>query len=151
MFGPLGFVEKNMRHLLVGVLILASLMPWAQTQSGPFGPSSYEDCVIDGAKSAMTKEALNAVYSMCRKKFGVESASPLTNSRQVGGCVVAYDGRKMTSVTKRPSGYKSRALRRDGVKLVTVYVPEEMDTTRSENWAQRMFIMAMDHCELSLF
>lgn len=35
----------------------------------PFGPNSYEDCVLDGIKNAKSDQAANAVMFACRKKF----------------------------------------------------------------------------------
>lgn len=149
MYGSLGYANTTMCHLVRLTLILCSFLPVSYGHAGLLGPSTYEDCVLEGVKTAKTKEAVGAVYAMCKRKFDIPSALPPPLPKQTGQCVVAYDGRKMISVTVKPTGYKSRALKKDGVKVVTVFVPQEMDTTRVENWAERMFIMAMDHCEIS--
>lgn len=39
------------------------------TQAGLFGPSNYDDCVLEGVKNAKTDAAVNAVRSACYNKF----------------------------------------------------------------------------------
>lgn len=38
-------------------------------QGGIFGPSSYEDCVLEGLKTAKTENAVSSLHYVCRKKF----------------------------------------------------------------------------------
>ncbi|MBT8587838.1 hypothetical protein G6675_06080 [Polynucleobacter paneuropaeus] len=37
--------------------------------AGIFGPSTYDDCILEGVKSAKTDLAISAVYQACRNKF----------------------------------------------------------------------------------
>ena len=40
-----------------------------------FGPSNYEDCVLEGVKTAKNELALGSVYAMCGSKFPNKKAS----------------------------------------------------------------------------
>jgi len=136
------------RILLVGFLVL--LVPFETSVAGLFGPSTYEDCVLDGIKTAKTKEAVATVHSMCRRKFNLPAPSTLLPERMKGDCRVVYDGKNMYPATSKPSGYKARELARDGVGIAIIYVPQEMNT-KSQNWVDRMFLQVLNHCDISLF
>lgn len=41
-----------------------------------FGPSNYEDCVLEGVKSAKTNQAVNAIVAMCSSKFDSSNGKP---------------------------------------------------------------------------
>jgi hypothetical protein len=45
-------------------------MLWSSyTSADLFGPRTYEDCILDGVKTAKTNDAVTAVYFACEKKF----------------------------------------------------------------------------------
>lgn len=134
------------------VLLLLTLvsLPLPSVIGGIFGPSNYEDCVLEGLKTARTKEAVNSVHSMCRRKFNVPIPSLPVPERMKGDCRVVYDGKNMYPAKSKPHGYKGRRIKRDGVEIATIYVPEEMNT-KTENWAGRMFIEILNHCDISFF
>lgn len=63
-FGNL--MHRNFTHLLA----LLILCPFADhANAGLFGPSTYEDCIIDGAKSAKSDEAMTSITAACYAKF----------------------------------------------------------------------------------
>ncbi|MBU3547467.1 hypothetical protein [Polynucleobacter sp. MWH-Jannik1A5] len=37
--------------------------------AGLFGPSNYDECILDGVKKANNKAAVHAVYDVCERKF----------------------------------------------------------------------------------
>jgi hypothetical protein len=56
--------------------------------AGLFGPSTYDDCILDGVKSAKTDLAVRAVYQACRSKF------PEFDSGNVKDCSVVWSGKQ---------------------------------------------------------
>lgn len=46
-------------------MVLLPTFAWA----GLFGPSDFNECVIDGLKTTRTKEAIQGIYSACYDKF----------------------------------------------------------------------------------
>lgn len=54
-----------MKHLSILGIALYSLL----ANAGWFGPSNYEECVIDGMKSVKNSVAANAIKSACSTKF----------------------------------------------------------------------------------
>lgn len=60
------------------VLFSAALFP-AICSAGLFGPSNFEDCVLDGVKNARSNQAANAIMMACRGKFPL-SPTPLSGA-----------------------------------------------------------------------
>ena len=46
-----------------------SLSPFSHAHAGLFGPSNYEDCVLDYQKDAKVDQAVIAIAQMCSMKF----------------------------------------------------------------------------------
>jgi hypothetical protein len=57
--------NEIVKYLIAAILLVVSVMAYA----GWFGPSNYEDCVLDGMKSAKSATSANAVVAACYKKF----------------------------------------------------------------------------------
>lgn len=57
------------------VVILIAMALSGQATAGLFGPSTYDDCILDGVKEAKTELAVKAVYQSCRNKFPKDVAS----------------------------------------------------------------------------
>ena len=55
-----------MKHLIT---ILLFLLPASLSHAGLFGPSNYEECVLENVKTAQTKESVGVVVMMCQDKF----------------------------------------------------------------------------------
>ena len=55
-----------MKHLIT---ILLFLLPVSLSHAGLFGPSNYEECVLENVKTAQTKESVGVVVMMCQDKF----------------------------------------------------------------------------------
>lgn len=56
-----------MKYRLTVAVTFACLSGLAQ--AGLFGPSNYDDCVLEGVKNAKTDAAVSAVISACTNKF----------------------------------------------------------------------------------
>ena len=57
----------SMKHLLITILLFLSSV--SLSHAGLFGPSNYEECVLENVKTAQTDRAVSAVMLMCQDKF----------------------------------------------------------------------------------
>ena len=53
------------KALVIGFILSISINSFA----GIFGPSSFEDCILDGVKSAKSQAAVDAIKQACAIKF----------------------------------------------------------------------------------
>ena len=76
----------NLRLIVVLLVVLAfpnaALAQWWN----PFGPSNYEDCVLEAAKDTKTDSATRLAQAACRKQF------PSKESVIVTACHVTWNG-----------------------------------------------------------
>jgi hypothetical protein len=68
---PTGPLKMKKTFFLILIMALSGTV-----SARIFGPSNYEDCVLDGVKSAKTNQAVNAIVTMCSSKFDSSSAKP---------------------------------------------------------------------------
>lgn len=65
----------------VGVLLLLLSI---NASAGLFGPSNFDECVLDGVKDAKTETAARLVAQACRNKFPLQTTpaynEPVTNN-----------------------------------------------------------------------
>ena len=47
----------------------------ASVDAALFGPSTYEECVLENLKNAKTNDAVVTVHAMCKAKFQKEKSS----------------------------------------------------------------------------
>lgn len=59
----------HFRLLFYATTVIAPWLVFSPAYGGLFGPSNYEECVIDGAKAARTSDAIFAIRSACAAKF----------------------------------------------------------------------------------
>jgi len=73
-----------MNSLRAASLLAFSLFSPAATAQwwNPFGPKSYEDCVLEGVKTAKTRDAVTAVQYACLEKFPPKGRSDREISRE---------------------------------------------------------------------
>lgn len=62
-----------------GMLALSLLCATGVAQAGLFGPSNYDECVLDGVKDAKTETAARMVAQACRNKFPMKTSPPVTD------------------------------------------------------------------------
>lgn len=79
-----------MKRLIIGIF----LMPTFAT-AGLFGPSTFDDCVLEGLKTAKTDFAVRALYSTCGSKF------PSKESNAPAPKVVNPEEAKRTALIKK--------------------------------------------------
>ena len=56
-----------MKNLLITTLLFLSSV--SLSHAGLFGPSNYEECVLENVKTAQTKESVQVVIMTCLDKF----------------------------------------------------------------------------------
>lgn len=63
-------IHKSTRTYIYLVLLALPILGWSGIVSaGLFGPSNYDECILDGVKTASNKAAVSAVYDACERKF----------------------------------------------------------------------------------
>lgn len=68
-------IEMSANKFTWIIALVASILV-SPASAGIFGPSNYEDCVLEGVKSAKTNQAVNAIVAMCSSKFSSSNAKP---------------------------------------------------------------------------
>ena len=71
------------------LLALGLVMPVFNCSAGLFGPSNFDECVIDGAKQAKTELAVRLMYQACKNKFPQPEQQQKT---VVEDCTVIWNG-----------------------------------------------------------
>ena len=97
-----------------------------QAHAGLFGPSTYDDCILDGVKEAKTDLAVRAVYQSCRNKFPKDLGSN-KSPKLDEPCNVYWTGRefKIGSTTGDDSFVRiSREY--NGIAVVFMAIPKNM-------------------------
>lgn len=56
----------------ISYIILLILVSPVSTSAGFFGPSNYDECVLDNMKGVTSDQAARAIQAACRKKFPIE-------------------------------------------------------------------------------
>jgi hypothetical protein len=115
-----------MNTKLVTILIAMTLS--SQATAGLFGPSTYDDCILDGVKEAKTELAVKAVYQSCRNKFPKEVANrEKSPPKLVEPCGVYWTGRefKMGS-TAGDDSFERYSYEYHGVEVSIVAIPKTM-------------------------
>jgi len=77
-----------MRTLILLVALIPSL-----SFAGWFGPSNFDDCVLDGIKSAKSDEAAKYVYVACGKKFPEKPQSRVSYETKSGWSIEPWSSR----------------------------------------------------------
>ena len=66
----------------------------ANTYAGFFGPSNYEECVLEGLKDASNSTSAQLLHKVCKEKFKKEGAKKI-----VSECSVTWNGNSFTAGT----------------------------------------------------
>jgi len=100
--------------LLTSILIVNICSAYA----GIFSASNYDDCILDGVKSAKTDLAVRAVYQACRSKF------PEYGGGMIKDCSAVWNGIKFVK------GYPENIYNYQKIEIaettVIVYFPKDL-------------------------
>jgi hypothetical protein len=109
-----------MKHFFFASLLI---MLSSNCDAGLFSPKNYDDCILDGVKSAKTDLAVRAVYESCRSKF----PEGKTGAKRSGICEIYWDGWKLTSGSKnKGAGYLTYTLEKDNIYTFELGIPGSM-------------------------
>ncbi len=110
------------------IIILACSMLLIQPSfAGLFGPSNYDECVLDGIKSAKTDSAIQLLHRVCENKF----PSNKNQSTLVKDCTVTWSNNQF--IKGKPyvmSNYVGIAFTNS---TSVAYLPANMDKTVIQN------------------
>ena len=117
-----------MKHLLITILLFLSSV--SLSHAGLFGPSNYEECVLENVKTAQTDRAVSAVMLMCQEKFP-ETLKVEPPRKDGEKCYVYWDGNKFqldtsSSQRKDKSKFSEYEISRWGVPLIISRIPKTM-------------------------
>ena len=100
-----------MNKILTTIILLLSVLPSVGTAQ-IFGPSNYEDCIIEGMQGVASDVAAVAVRSACREKFSKEVQPVEINNLGwevgidgIGRCHLIWDGASLvqTAIREKPT------------------------------------------------
>ena len=103
--------------LFASLLILLA----SNCYAGLFSPKNYDDCILDGVKSAKTDLAVRAVYESCRNKF----PEGVSGTKRSNTCEIYWDGWKLISGSKT-KGYQTFTLEKENVYRFAIGIPSSM-------------------------
>lgn len=114
-----------MKLRLIVVIFVALVFPNAVLAQwwNPFGPSNYEDCVLEAAKDAKTDGATRLAQAACRSKF------PSKEGAMVSACHVTWNGSEF--VLGRPAEADQFTQIRFPNTADRVWFPSHMNMTKA--------------------
>jgi hypothetical protein len=117
----------SMKHLITILLFLSSV---SLSHAGLFGPSNYEECVLENVKTAQTDRAVTAVRQTCQSMFP-ETLKVEPPRKDGEKCYVYWDGNKFqldtsSSQRKDKSKFSEYEISRWGVPLIISRIPKTM-------------------------
>lgn len=100
--------------------IAIALVPAIST-AGLFGPSNYDECVLENMKGVSSDTAAKLVANSCRAKF--EKKEP---AKPKGPCKIYWDGFKFLPGAKPNDSYTTYSMDNDGVPMLEMTVPKKL-------------------------
>jgi hypothetical protein len=91
------------------------------SNAGLFGPSTFEECILDNSKGIASDQAAGMVARACRLKFPESTPSNVS-----GICKVYWDGFKIVRGDKPNDQYLGMRFEKDGIEKFVLSVPKKM-------------------------
>lgn len=101
---------------VIYLLLSSHALAWS-----PFGPKTYEDCILQGMKGVTSDVAARTIQAACSEKFPNTSTR---ESRLIRDCTITYSGG--TFVSGRPLELAKYFAVRFPNSTSLVYLPETM-------------------------
>lgn len=79
-----------MKNKIIPAILSLLMVP--NSYAGLFGPSNYDECVLDGIKSAKTDSAVQLLHKVCANKFPTNKNQPSF----VKDCTVTWSNNQFT-------------------------------------------------------
>lgn len=102
------------------LLILCIAFGPKVSSAGLFGPSDYEECILENMKGVSGETAASLVANSCRTKFQKAVLSPTSI------CKVYWDGFKIVKGDKPNDQYLGMRFGIDGIEKFVLSVPKKM-------------------------
>ena len=106
------------------IFFIASLAIAFESKSGLFGPSTFEECLLDNVKNAKTNDAVAAVTSACSMKFQNKDQKNKPTSIQI--CKIYWDGWKFVQGDRPNAEYMTLEHSFLGAKALQLSLPRAM-------------------------
>ena len=140
--------ENKAMKLLTTIILLLSVLPSVGTAQ-IFGPSNYEDCIIEGMQGVASDVAAVAVRSSCRKKFPRGQVSGSTpnpigweiESSGIGRCYLIWDGAKFVQSSERvtPVNFTEVKMATPRDTKVTFFIPQALKPREGEEGLEQVW------------
>jgi len=134
---------KPFKQIMLSRSIIALLffMVFSTSQADIFGPSNYEDCVLQGLKEAKTDSAVAVLMGICRSKFNKPEKTKDKQQDGTAGCLLYWDGIKTTKLTSEPKDWRNNfiaySINKYNIEFAIIYVPKTFNQTKdaeTEMW-----------------
>ena len=113
---------KKIKLLLILIGLIFAMAVGRSHAWSVFGPNNYDDCVLEGLKTAKTDLAAVLVKQSCANKF--KNATKTNLLEPVYDCSVVWSNNTFVKGTPaNPSNYRQFEI---GVSTVTGYVPNSV-------------------------
>jgi hypothetical protein len=114
---------------IIFLFVLQTFFARGEASAGIFGPSNFDECVLDAMKGVTSDVAARAIYASCRNKFPENMASEKTIRELkdvVTICNVYWDGGKFQLGKTEGDKFRRWEISNYGVPLILLALPIEM-------------------------
>jgi len=119
-------------------LILFALVASTPSYAGLFGPSNYDECILDSMKGVTSDVAARLVARSCRKQFPrIQKKAPETSS-------LSYPQLRKVTGRAGGNGYFSGSLYNGNENLVVTEITINVTTTISGKEVSRLYTEAVN-------
>jgi hypothetical protein len=109
------------------LFILFLICTSVSSNAGIFGPSNYEECLLENLKNVSNSDAVNAITAACALKF--QNKSTNNESRKTSGiniCKLYWDGWKLVNGEKPNNSYVTYQHSYQGAANLNISLPKDM-------------------------
>jgi hypothetical protein len=142
-----------MNKLLTTITLLcfSSFLP-SISNAQLFGPSSYEDCILESMQGVTSDAAAGLIRQACREKFPISQASGSAQnsigweieSNGIGRCYLIWDGAKFiqTSARTPPENFSRQSMTTPRDTMVTFFFPQSLKPRAGEDALAQIWRMS---------
>ena len=106
------------------IFLMTTLAIAFESSGGLFGPSTFEECLLDNMKNAKTDNAVSAVKSACAMKFPIKDTKEKSSSVKL--CKLYWDGWKFVEGGKPNNDYDKLIISYLGAPSLELSLPRSM-------------------------
>lgn len=83
-----------MKKLILAAVIAGGLLGWGLKHFGAFGPTSYEECILENMKGGQGDVAARLIARACREKFPDKRSRAFTHTLQQSNYFDQFDSQE---------------------------------------------------------